>query len=1051
MSRTDTTSLAVAHRDQDGQIVKRQRIQLDQNGTSVASARKSRQSRIFAPFRTVGLISPTEVPFTTVPLGKTTFQITTSTGRSLQTYDLRKGLNLIFATRPQTPENITATAAWKGHVMAAYGSQESGSNCGIWVFKRGQKVNELQIPQGGIEAVTKILTFGSWIVGCCRTKIEIWSSPNLEHYTTINPGHGRRGATITGGVCNMPTYLNKILVGTSDGCVEVWNVSTGKLLYTVFPSASDEGAVTVIEPTPALSLFAIAYASGTVVIHDIRMDRQIITLNTGAGKRAPVTSISFRTDGLGAGDDGQKSGVMATASSTNGDVTFWDLNNRGRKMGVLRGAHSPPSTKAGEIAGGVSKIEFLAGQAVILTSGLDNSLKSWIFDEMPFSPVPRILHSRSGHAAPITSLEFLPSSSDGSEADGKWLLSASRDRSLWGWSLRRDGQSTELSQGAIRKKAKNMGILNNTLASSDGSTTLEELKAPKITCMACSLNRDGGMGAVAGSREIWNTAGSKAAKSAESSASGWESVVTGHKDDKFARTWFWGRKRAGRWKFETGDGANVTSVAISACGTFALVGSAAGGIDMFNLQSGMHRQRFPPRLTQKQAQRLRAQQLESGIDGLQDSSPFARGQGKHAKAVTGLQVDGLNKTVISCGADGKVKFWDFTNGRLLHELDWSLTSLSGIRFHPASDLIALSCDDSSIRVVDIETKKLVRELWGCSGNIDDFTFSNDGRWIIAASSDSVIRVWDLSTGHLIEALRFRSKPTALAFSTTGEYLATAHEDSVGIHVWTNRTLFAHVPTRQVAEGDVIDMDAPTASGEGGHAVLESAFEEDEEEEDSEDNVAPAMIDQLSKDLLTLSLVPKSRWQTLLHLDLIRERNKPKEAPIAPKAAPFFLPSLEQHGTPGSTSTALTTTAENVPLQSRISKITAPSHAQTTQFTNLIRQAAQSQDPTALLAHLSSLPPSTASLTIQSLDPAPPYTEIITFIEALTSRMRQRRDFELVQTWMAVLLKVHGDAVVESEEVREVLEQWKKESEKEVGRLGDLVGWCRGVGNWVGGI
>jgi U3 small nucleolar RNA-associated protein 21 len=936
--------------------------------------------------------------------------------------------------------------------LAAWGRQGPGTSGGVWVFKRGQKVHDLQMPKGDCEQVGNILTFGSWIVGCCRTRIEIWSSATLEHYTTIHPGHGRRGATITGGVCNMPTYLNKILVGTSDGCVEVWNVSTGKLLYTVFPSASDEGAVTALEPTPALSIFAIAYASGTVVIHDVRMDKHIITLNTGAGKRAPVTTISFRTDGLGAGDDGQNPGVMATASSTNGDVTFWDLNHRGRKMGVLRGAHSPPSTKRGEIAGGISKIEFLAGQAVILTSGLDNSLKSWIFDEMPFSPIPRILHSRSGHAAPVTNLQFLPPSSDGSDADGKWLLCASRDRSLWGWSLRRDGQSTELSQGNIRKKAKKVGILNNSLASADGSMTLEELKAPKVTCMACSLNRDGGMGAVSGSKEIWTTAGAKAANSAESSASGWESVVTGHQDDKFARTWFWGRKRAGRWKFETGDSANVTSVAISACGTFALVGSAAGGIDMFNLQSGMHRQRFPPRLTPKQAQRLEAQQAGAEATHAAQNT-FARGQGKHSKAVTGLQVDGLNRTVISCGADGKVKFWDFTNGRLLHELDWSLTSLRGIRLHRASDLVALSCDDSSIRVVDIETKKLVRELWGCSGEILDFTFSNDGRWIIAASADSVIRVWDLSTGQLIEALRFRSKPTALAISTTGEYLATAHEDSVGVHIWTNRTLFTHVPMRQVSNTDIIDMDAPTASGEGGQAILGSAFEDDQAEADDGAGLDSLPIDQLSQDLLTLSLVPKARWQTLLHLDLIRERNKPKEAPEKPKAAPFFLPSLEQHNSSPATSnsTALVPTTENTAPQSRITKITAPSHAQTTHFTTLIRQTELSQDPTALLNHLSTLPPSTASLTLQSLDPAPPYTELVTFIQALTERLRQKRDFELVQTWMAVLLRTHGNVVVESEKVRTALEEWRGESQKEVGRLGELVGWCRGVGGWVGGI
>jgi U3 small nucleolar RNA-associated protein 21 len=42
----------------------------------------------------------------------------------------------------------------------------------------------------------------------------------------------------------------------------------------------------------------------------------------------------------------------------------------------------------------------------------------------------------------------------------------------------------------------------------------------------------------------------------------------------------------------------------------------------------------------------------------------------------------------------------------------------------------------------------------------------------------------------------------------------------------------------------------------------------------------------------LSLVPKSRWQTLLHLDLIKQRNKPTEAPKLPEKAPFFLPSLD---------------------------------------------------------------------------------------------------------------------------------------------------------------
>jgi U3 small nucleolar RNA-associated protein 21 len=844
----------------------------------------------------------------------------------------------------------------------------------------------------------------------------------------------------------MPTYLNKILVGTSDGCLEVWNVSTGKMRYTIFPSESDMGAVTAVEPTPALSLFAIAYASGEVVIHDVRTDKPIISLNAGSEK-APVTTISFRSDDLGVGEDGRKAGVMATATKAHGDVTFWDLNNGGRKMSVLRGAHSPPSTAHGGIAGGISKVEFLPGQGVFITSGMDNALKSWIFDEQPFSPVPRPLHSRSGHAAPVSSLEFLPASSDGSEAGGKWLMSASRDRSLWGWSLRRDAQSTELSQGNVQKKAKKMGILNNSIAGPDGTPSLEELKAPKIMCMACSLNRDGGMGAMPGTKEIWVAPGKhKTASTAESSLTGWESVVTGHEGDKFARTWFWGRKRAGRWKLETGDGSNVSSVAMSQCGTFALVGSEAGGIDMYNLQSGIRRQRFPAPLTKKQAERLKARIAEGDID----ETKFERGQGKHTKAVTGLQVDSLNQTVISCGADGKVKFWDFNKGTLLHELDWSLTSIRGLRYHRSTDLVALSCDDSSIRVVDIVTKKLVRELWGCSGKILDYIFSNDGRWLVAISEDSVLRIWDLPTAHLIEALRFKNRPTAIAFSPTGEYLATAHEGSVGVHIWNNRTLFTNVPTRRIASDDIVDVDAPVASGENTETALEAAFEDEQDDGEEGPGSAP-LLDQLSADLLTLSLVPKSRWQTLLHLDAIRTRNKPKEAPKAPEKAPFFLPSLDKNKalTNGDavTSTAL---AVQAPVQekavSRISSLATSQQNSTTTFTTLL-----SSNPPASLTHLATLPPSAADLAIRTLDPSPPYTELTTFIEMLTERLREKRDYELVQAWMAVFLQCHGSVVLESQEVRDALEGWREVEKSEVRRLGDLVGFCKGVGGWIGGV
>lgn len=487
---------------------------------------------------------------------------------------------------------------------------------------------------------------------------------------------------------------------------------------------------------------------------------------------------------------------------------------------------------------------------------------------------------------------------------------------------------------------------------------------------------------------------------------------------------------------------------------------------MFNLQSGILRQRFPPALTPGQAKKLKFPHENSRI-----------GQGKHKKAISGLMVDSLNRTVISCGLDGKLKFWEFATGSLQHEIDWrSIAAITGVQCYRSSDLIALSCDDLAIRVVDVETKKVVRELWGSLGQISDFCFSNDGRWIIAASMDSVIRVWDLPTGHLINAMRMQSPCTALAFSETGEYLATAHADGVGINIWNNRTLFTHVPARVIREDEIMDAFVPTTSGEGGQHLISAAFSDSDEGDEigeNQDGLSHASpnqtIEKMSSGLITLSLVPKSRWQTLVHLDTIAQRNKPKEPPKKPVKAPFFLGSSLAPGTSSSSffQSQDSASGPSAPLaeQSRISKIRSFSSA-SSPFTTLLNSSSETGLYEPFIAHLSSLPPAAADIEIRSLSPIIPtdepsfttsssstrnQSELTLFVSALTARLGQKRDYELVNAWMTVFLKVHGESVVEdpglSGGLREALAEWKTVQQDEARRLGEMLGFCKGMVGW----
>jgi len=107
--------------------------------------------------------------------------------------------------------------------------------------------------------------------------------------------------------------------------------------------------------------------------------------------------------------------------------------------------------------------------------------------------------------------------------------------------------------------------------------------------------------------------------------------------------------------------------------------------------------------------------------------------------------------------------------------------------------------------------------------------------------------------------------------------------------------------------------------------------------------------------------------------------------------------------------------------------------------------ADSQPYSPLLDHLKTLPPAAADIEIRSLRP----DELAGFVDALTERLRAKRDYELVQAWMAVFLKCHGEAVAESGEEEEggivgSVRRWRSEQRGEAEKFGSLVGYCAGV-------
>ena len=160
---------------------------------------------------------------------------------------------------------------------------------------------------------------------------------------------------------------------------------------------------------------------------------------------------------------------------------------------------------------------------------------------------------------------------------------------------------------------------------------------------------------------------------------------------------------------------HATSVCISSCGNFALIGTKGGQVYKYNVQSGLPRGSYP-----KQRMSSRRQAMKPGSvfklvhDAGMHTQPKADQEAGavpeetlvgHSREVTGVEVDALNEVVISSSLDGRLIFWDFSTHAYVDHIQLD-TGISSIKMLRESGLIAAVCDDLVVRVYDFSTHKV---------------------------------------------------------------------------------------------------------------------------------------------------------------------------------------------------------------------------------------------------------------------------------------------------------------------------------------------------------
>lgn len=149
---------------------------------------------------------------------------------------------------------------------------------------------------------------------------------------------------------------------------------------------------------------------------------------------------------------------------------------------------------------------------------------------------------------------------------------------------------------------------------------------------------------------------------------------------------------------------------------------------------------------------------------------------------------------------------------------------------------------------------------------------------MSCALDGTVRTWDLPSGYAVDRFKVESIATSVTFSPSGDFLATSHVNSVGICLWANRTQFSNVMLRRVPDEEQIASIAMPAiqAMEGDDAETENVGDNDDAAAVEEAHDEDALIrlnyqtpEQLADGMITLSMEPKSKWQTLLNLDTIK--------------------------------------------------------------------------------------------------------------------------------------------------------------------------------------
>jgi WD40 repeat protein len=648
----------------------------------------------------------------------------------------------------------------------------------------GTQINTFSGDSASVHVIA-ISPDGEWVAtGNSLGRVQLWnifSGKTIHSFIAHEDVRGYHGVM---GLKFLPDGAS-LLSGGADGLAKLWDAKTGKLTQTYFGHHYMIGALNI---SPNGNFFVTGDWDGNVFLWQKDYGYPIRKLKSHLNS---IDNVAFHPGGdfiLAGGARG--GGNMGKLKSS---MVLWDKNNDYQfpRSYFGPGAYISFSKFGGHIfsakgstismwstfeqeedcqlGGGHREVAVelaLSRDGKTLLSGSwDNTARLWD------TQTGEELHILRGHSGPVSAVSFC--------ADGKRVLTGSRDETIILW---------DAKSGAILKRFRDYP---------------EEGYADIYSLAVTPDDKAFVSGGFDGIAKLWD-------------------LQTGN----IIRTF-------------PGHSQPIGSLDISPDGKYLATGILGDTVVIYNLRTGKEERVFSPRHGIQNGGFINSisfspngkDLLVSGLGNTASIWDLDEGRKKqefigHESGVNCARFSSDGERVITGSYDKTVKNWDTQTGKLLknipsrsspissialshdglyvyvsdegpgiYKYDWEagkkmhffpprqMKGGSLLELSPDNQYVVTAGEDYAIRMWEMESGKMVKELVGHQGTISTLKYMDNGRTLVSGSRDSTLRIWDMSTGRCQRVLTGHQGPIrAMEISVDQNSLLTGSTDKT-IRLW----------------------------------------------------------------------------------------------------------------------------------------------------------------------------------------------------------------------------------------------------------------------------